>query len=165
MRFFKKNCIETEQTNRPLCALLDLKAAVRTFFDVEYDYDPKFKVLYFTMYDIKDKKKKRSSEIIVNYTERVPEIESLVEFLNDWDFDSEKLPKFFLSCDCGADLFKFYKLKKDAFGDDEDNMYIDYFCTGRGRFRRKQTIEVNITRQQAELLASRLTEFLERHAN
>lgn len=152
-----------EPTNRPLCALLDIKAAVRTFFDVEYDYDPKFKVLYFTMYDIKDKKKKRASDIIVSYIDRAFEIESLVEFLNDWDFGTDEMPKFFLDCDCGADLLKLFKVKKDAFGDDEDNMYIDYFSSGSGRFRRKQTIEVNITRQQAELLASRLTEFLERH--
>lgn len=156
---------EIEQVpNIPICSLLDADAKIRTFFDVEADPDDQFPVLYFFMYDIEDKKKKRMSDIIVNYRTKENDIIDLIKFLKNWNFSTVKLnmdsaPKFWLDCDCLVDGFRFIKIKKEVYNEKEDNMYIDFFSSG-GNFKRKQVIEVNITKQQAEVLANQLENFL-----
>lgn len=156
------------KSNIPICSLLDANAKVRTFFDVEADWDKQFPVLYFQMYDIKDKKKKRMSDIIVGYKKqiddevfknRTKDLKNLIIFLKDWESFEKVSSNFYLDCDCFEDLFKFTKLKKEYFKDKEDNMYIDFFSSG-GNFKKKQTIEVNITKDQALVLAEQLENFL-----
>lgn len=154
--FFKKKI--KQKPNIVICSLLDVNAEVRAFFDVEADCDEKLPMLYFSMYDIKDKKKKRMSDIIVDCDTRKDELFDLIKFLRDWNF-KKFLSYYYLSCNCETDLFKFMKLKKEYFNDKEDNMYICYFSSG-GNFKRKQTIEVNITKDQAKVLASQLESFL-----
>lgn len=144
--------------NIPVCSLLDANAKVRTFFDVEADWDEQFPVLYFMMYDIKDKKKRRMSDIVVDYSKRKDDVLKLVQFLRKWSFDKDKTSLYYFACDCNTDLFAFTKLRNFR-EDKDDNMYIDFFSSG-GSFRKKQTIEVNITKDQALVLANQLERFL-----
>lgn len=159
---FKKK--EEQKPNIPVCSLLDADAKVRAFFDVEADWDEKFQVLYFFMYDIKDKKKRRMSDIVVSYDKRKDGLVDLIKFLRDWNFSATKYgigyaPRFWLDCDCLSDAFRFTKIKKELYNNDNDNVYIDFFSSG-GSFKKKQTTEVNITRDQAEVLANQLERFL-----
>lgn len=159
---FKKR--EEQKPNISVCSLLDANAETRTFFDVEADWDGKFRVLYFLMYDIKDKKKKRMSDIVVSYDKRKDDLNDLIRFLKDWKFSATKYgigyaPRFWLDCDCLSDTFRFTKIKKELYNDKEDNVYIDFFSSG-GNFKRKQVVEVNITKDQAKILVEQLENFL-----
>lgn len=161
---FKKK--EEQKPNIPVCSLLDTDAEVRTFFDAEADWDEKFQVLYFFMYDIKDKKKRRMSDIVVSYDKRKDDLADLIKFLRDWNFSAAKYgigyaPRFWLDCDCLSDAFRFTKIKKELYNDKEDKVYIDFFSSGWS-LKKKQTIEVNITKEQAKVLARQLESFLER---
>lgn len=155
---FKK---KEQKPNIPICSLLDADAKVRTFFDVEADCDEKFQVLYFSMYDIKDKKKRRMSDIVVRYDERKDDLIGLIKFLKDWKFSATGYaPRFWLDCNCLSDAFRFTKIKKEIYNDREDKVYIDFFSLG-GSFKKKQVTEAGITRDQAEVLAKRLESLLE----
>lgn len=148
------------KSNIPICSLLDVNAKVRTFFEVEADWDKQFPVLYFMMFDIKDKKRKRMSDIIVDYSKRKDDVLKLVQFLREWSFDKDKTSSYYFACDCNTDLFAFTKLKKGYFREDkDDNMCIDFFSSG-GTFKRNQIIEVNIIKDQALVLADQLERFL-----
>lgn len=155
---------EEQKSNISICSLLDADAKVRTFFDVEADRDEKFQILYFFIYDIKDKKKRRMSDIVVNYVSRKEDLINLIKFLRNWNFSINKenadlVPRFWLDCNCLSDAFRFVKTKKEVQNEKEDHVYIDFFSSG-GNFKKNQTIEANITRDQAEVLANQLENFL-----
>lgn len=150
---------EEQKPNISVCSLLDVTTKVRTLFEVEADWDEKFPVLYFFMYDIKDKKKKRMSDIVVRYDERKDDLVNLIKFLKDWNFSATKCSHFWLDCDCLSDAFRFTKIKKELYNDEDDNVYIDFFSSS-GNFKKKQITEVNITKDQAEILAEQLERLL-----
>lgn len=155
-----------EHKNISICTLVDSSEKVNKIFEVESDWDPDFHVLYFTMYDAKDKNKKRASDIIVDYDPNGEQIvgnqrqhlEDLIKFLTNWDFKTAE--NFYLSCKCRADLMSFLKLKKDFFNDDNDNMYVDYYYSGIGKMHRKQVIEVNLSKEQAIFLGKEIKKYL-----
>lgn len=138
---------KTDDDFKPVCSLMDKHSDPHTFLDVER-YDDYFS---FMMYDIKDKKKRRSSDIVVKDRDALMR---LVEFLNEWDFTD--IEKMFVECNCGFDALKFTKVKKDYYNEEEDSVYIDYYWSFHGRVGNRNVIEVEISKDQALVLANQL---------
>lgn len=145
---FKKTKEKSSTQSAYVCSLFDAES--RGAFEVEKDET----TFCFSMSFLK--KKKSQTEIIVSSDDE--KLESLVEFLNDWNFN--EIETFHLDCDCGTDLLKFTKLKKDLFNDKCDNCYVDYFFSGSKRIKKGSALEVNITKDQCLVLASQLMKCL-----
>lgn len=137
-----------EKSVKTICNFFDKKS--KRIFKVE-----KNEISFcFSMFSLK--KKKSQTEIIVSSNDL--KLESLIEFLNNWNFN--EIEMFHLDCDCGTDLLKFTKVKKDLFNDDCDNCYVDYFFSSSKKIKKEAAIEVNITKDQCLVFANQLMRYL-----
>lgn len=145
-----KNKKKFEDDTKTICSLFDTtsREVLDVFTDVYF--------VYFKMFPLNHKTK--ATGILVKATSS--ELKELIKFLKDWNFREDETKEFYLNCDCGTDLFKFTKLKKEYYKDEHDNCYIEYFYSGFGKIKKGTAIELNVTKDQCRVLAEQISELL-----